>query len=77
MRLTTVRELGLLVNAERQRQGLSMGEVAARAGCSRESIAALEGGGEHLEIALVLQTLSALRIRLDAQSTADGQDGAA
>ncbi len=77
MRLRTVRELGLLVHAERKRQGLSMQQVADRVGCSRQWIAALEGGRERLEIALVLRTLSALRIRLDAKSMAEGQDGAA
>lgn len=77
MRLRTVRELGLLVHAERKRQRLSMQQVAERVGCSRQWIAALEAGGERLEIALVLRTLSALSIRLDARSMADGQDGAA
>jgi HTH-type transcriptional regulator/antitoxin HipB len=77
MRFRTVRELGLLVHAERKRQGLSMQQVADRVGCSRQWIAALEDGGERLEIALVLRTLSALRIRLDARSMAEGQDGAA
>lgn len=77
MRLRTVRELGLLVRDERKRQGLSMQQVAERVGCSRQWIAALEGGRERLEISLVLRTLSALRIRLDAQTMAEGQDGAA
>jgi HTH-type transcriptional regulator/antitoxin HipB len=77
MRLRTVRELGLLVHAERKRQRLSMQQVAERVGCSRQWVAALEAGGERLEIALVLRTLSALHIRLDAQSMAEGQDGAA
>ena len=66
MRLRTVRELGLLVRTERKRQGLSMQEVADRVGCSRQWISALEEGRERLEVALVLRTLGALGISLDA-----------
>ncbi len=45
MRLSTVREIGLLVRTERKRQGLSMQAVADRVGCSRQWIASLEAGG--------------------------------
>lgn len=68
MRVRTIREIGLLVRTERRRLGLSLQAVAERAGCSRQWVAALEAGGERLEVALVLRTLSALGIRLDAQS---------
>lgn len=66
MRVRTIREVGLVVRTERKRQGLSLQALADRAGCTRQWIAALEGGGERLEVALVLRTLSALGIRLDA-----------
>jgi len=67
MKVRTIREIGLLVRAERKRLGLSLQAVAERAGCSRQWVAALEAGGERLEVALVLRTLSVLGIRLDAQ----------
>ena len=69
MRLRTIREVGLLVRTERKRQGLSLQALAERVGCTRQWIAALEGGGERLEAALVLRTLSALGVRLEAHAT--------
>ena len=56
------------VRGERERQGLSQQAVAERVGCTRQWVAALEAGGERLEVALVLRTLNALGIRLDASS---------
>ena len=67
MRVRTIREIGLLVRTERKRLGLSLQAVAERAGCSRQWVAALEAGGERLEVALVLRTLSVLGIQLDAR----------
>ena len=75
MRLRTAREIGLLVHTERKRQGLSMQALAERVGCSRQWIAALEDGGERLEVALVLRTLAALGVRLDARVQESGQEG--
>jgi HTH-type transcriptional regulator/antitoxin HipB len=68
MRVRTIREIGLLVRTERQRQGLSLQAVAERVGCTRQWMAALEAGGERLEVALVLRTLNALGIRIDTSS---------
>ena len=68
MRVRTIREIGLLVKAERKRQGLTLQGVADRVGCTRQWIAALEAGGERLEIALVLRTISALGVQLDART---------
>jgi transcriptional regulator with XRE-family HTH domain len=75
MRLRTVRQLGLLVHTERKRQGLSMQQVAEMVGCTRQWIAALEGGRERLEVALVLRTLGALGIRLDAEGPDESRGG--
>lgn len=77
MRIRTVREVGLLVKTERKRQALTMNMLAERVGCSRQWIAALEAGRERLEVALVLRTLSALGIRLDARAPEAGPEGAA
>ncbi|HEU0053075.1 MAG TPA: helix-turn-helix domain-containing protein, partial [Longimicrobium sp.] len=60
MRIRTIREIGLLVRTERKRQGLTLSDVAERAGCTRQWVAALEHGGERLEVALVLRTLNVL-----------------
>ncbi len=45
-----------------------MQAVADRVGCSRQWIAALEGGGERLEVALVLRAFSALGVQIDARA---------
>lgn len=68
MKVRTIREIGLLVHSERKRQRLSLQAVAERVGCTRQWVAELEAGGERLEVALVLRTLNALGIRLDASS---------
>lgn len=68
MRVRTIREIGLLVHGERKRQGLSLQAVAERVGCTRQWVAELEAGGERLEVALVLRTLTALGIRIDTSS---------
>lgn len=71
MRVRTIREIGLLVRAERKRLGLSLQAVAERAGCTRQWVAALEAGGERLEVALVLRTLAVLGIQLDARPSSE------
>jgi HTH-type transcriptional regulator / antitoxin HipB len=76
MRLRTAREIGLLAKTERQRQGLTLQAVAERVGCTRQWVAALERGGERLEIALVLRTLSALGVQLDALLPGHGDPAA-
>jgi HTH-type transcriptional regulator/antitoxin HipB len=70
MRVRTIREIGLLAHSERKRQGLSQQAVAERVGCTRQWVAELEAGGERLEVALVLRTLNALGVRLDASTAA-------
>lgn len=77
MRVRTAREIGLLVRNERKRQGLTMQELADHVGCSRQWIAALESGRERLELALVLRTLSALDVLLDARTLDESLDGVA
>lgn len=72
MRVRTIREIGLLVHNERKRQGLSQQAVAERVGCTRQWVAELEAGPERLEVALVLRTLNALGIRIDASTEAPG-----
>jgi HTH-type transcriptional regulator / antitoxin HipB len=77
MRVRTVREIGLLVRTERRRRGLTLADVAERVGCSRQWVAALEAGGERLEVALVLRTLTALGVGLDARlADGPGREGA-
>jgi HTH-type transcriptional regulator/antitoxin HipB len=71
MKVRTIREIGLLARAERKRLGLSLQAVAERAGCTRQWVAALEAGGERLEVALVLRTLAVLGIHLDAHPSSE------
>ncbi|HEY0023644.1 MAG TPA: helix-turn-helix transcriptional regulator [Longimicrobium sp.] len=73
MKVKTIREIGLLARAERKRLGVSLQAVAERAGCTRQWVAALEAGGERLEVALVLRTLAVLGIHLDAHPSS-GQE---
>lgn len=53
-----------------------MQALADRVGCTRQWIASLEAGSQRLEITLVLRTLSALGVRLDAQLPEEGRGGA-
>jgi transcriptional regulator with XRE-family HTH domain len=56
-----------MVHTKRKRRGLGMQQVAERVGCTRQWISALEAGRERLEVVLVLRTLGAPGIRLDAK----------
>jgi y4mF family transcriptional regulator len=70
MRITSTRDLGLHVRATRQRLGQTQAELAAAANVSRRWLSDLEAGKSTAEIGLVLQTLSALGLVLDAQPDA-------
>src|SRR4051812_22520168 len=64
MELHTVRDVGAAVRDARVRQGLTQGELARRAGVSREWLIRLERGGPRLELQLVLDTLAAVDLSL-------------
>ena len=60
-------ELGHLVRDYRSRNRLTQADLAARVGVSRKWIIDLEGGKRTADLSLVLRTLNALGIELDAR----------
>jgi len=67
MLIRTTNDIGHLVRDQRKRQGLTQAELATRVGVSRKWIIELESGKRTAELVLVLRTLNALRVDLDAQ----------
>lgn len=70
-------ELAQLVREQRKRQGLSQQRLAELVGVSRQWIIALEQGKPTAELGLVLQTLSAIGLRVDVRDRSDSGDDAA
>ncbi len=66
MRIASARDLGLFVRQSRQDSGRTQAELAAEAGVSRRWLSDLEAGKATAEFGLVLRTLHALNIGLDA-----------
>lgn len=64
MRLTNVRDLGLVVLRARRERGLSQSDLAGRAGVSRQWLAGLERGRSNPGLRQVLDTLNALELSL-------------
>ena len=67
MLIRTTNDIGHLVRDQRKRQGLTQAHLATRVGVSRKWIIELESGKRTAELALVLRTLNALKVDLDAQ----------
>ncbi|HEX6968473.1 MAG TPA: helix-turn-helix domain-containing protein [Micromonosporaceae bacterium] len=67
MRIGSCRDLGLYVRDRRRDLGMSQAALAAAAGVSRRWLTGLEAGKETAEVGLVLKTLYALDLVLDAQ----------
>jgi HTH-type transcriptional regulator/antitoxin HipB len=66
MRIRTPIDLGLVIRARRKQHGLDQRALAARVGVSRQWIVAIEQGKTSAEIGLVLRTLQALGVTLEA-----------
>ena len=66
MRIKTVGIIGELVRDQRKQRGWSQSQLAEKAGVSRLWIGHLEKGKETVEFGLVLKTLRALEINLEA-----------
>lgn len=66
MRIGSARDLGLAVRQGRQDRGQTQAELAAAAGVSRRWLSDLEAGKATAEFGLILRTLDALGIGLDA-----------
>lgn len=67
MRIGSPRDLGLYVRDRRRELGLTQAGLAAEARVSRRWLSDLEAGKETAEVGLVLRTLHALNLVLDAQ----------
>ncbi len=66
MRIKTVGDLGNLVRDQRKTRGWSQSQLAERAGVSRLWVGQFENGKESVELGLVIKTLRALDIGLEA-----------
>lgn len=66
MRITSARDLGLAVRQARQDRGHTQAELAAAARVSRRWLSDLEAGKTTAEFGLILRTLDAVGLGLDA-----------
>ena len=71
MQLKTIADLAALVKDRRRALGWSQQELASRAGASTRWIVALEAGKASVHAGMVLTTLAALGVTLDASLHAD------
>lgn len=67
MRLRTTQDVGSLVRDYRTKQGLTQMQLADKVGVSRKWIIDLEAGKRATDLSLVLRTLNALGIELEAR----------
>ena len=72
MRIRTPADLGALIRDRRTKLGLDQKSLAANVGVSRQWIVEVEKGKPRAEIGLLLRTLGALGIALDAEKEARG-----
>lgn len=75
MWIRTVDDVAELVRDRRKQLGLSQMELARRAGVSRQWLVDLERGKPTAEVALVLRTLAAAGMQLDARDPMQQPDG--
>lgn len=66
MRIKTVEMLGELVRDQRKQRGWSQSKLAEKVGVSRLWVGQFENGKETVELGLVLKTLRALDLSLNA-----------
>lgn len=76
MIIRSTHELGHLVRDSRLRRGVTQAHLATQVGVSRKWIIDLEAGKRTTDLSLVLRTLNALGIELDARDrrTRDTKD---
>ncbi len=60
MQVRTVNELGATIRRERKQRGWTQDALAVRAGISRRTLVALEGGNPRGEIGIVVRVIAAL-----------------
>jgi y4mF family transcriptional regulator len=73
MRIRTPADLGALIRDHRTKLGLDQKSLAQKVGVSRQWIVDVEKGKPRAEIGLLLRTISALGIALDAEKEGPGK----
>jgi HTH-type transcriptional regulator/antitoxin HipB len=68
MRIRSPSELGALIRSRRRQLGLEQSALAEKVGVSRQWIIGIEKGKSRAAIGLILRTLNALGIFLDARN---------
>ncbi len=76
MKIRTVNELGATVRRARKQRGWTQGDLAVRAGISRRTLVALEGGNPRGEIGIVVRVIAALdrELAITERSSGGGDD---
>ena len=75
MLVRTPTDLGAIIRDRRKELKLNQAELAQRVGTSRQWIIGIEKGRARAELGLVLRTLEALGLRLDAAITSSSKGG--
>jgi y4mF family transcriptional regulator len=73
MRIRTPADLGALIRDHRTRLGLDQKSLAEKVGVSRQWIVDVEKGKTRAQIGLLLRTVGALGIALDAEKEGPGK----
>jgi HTH-type transcriptional regulator/antitoxin HipB len=73
MRIRTPADLGALIRDSRTKLGLAQKSLADKAGVSRQWIVEVEKGKPRAAIGLLLRTIGALSIALDAENEGPGK----
>lgn len=74
MMLRTVNELGAAIRRARRQRGWTQDDLALRAGISRRTVVALEGGNPRGEIGIVVRVIAALGRELAITERSSGGD---
>jgi HTH-type transcriptional regulator/antitoxin HipB len=76
MKIRTVNELGVTIRRARKQRGWTQDDLAVRAGISRRTLVALEGGNPRGEIGIVVRVVAALdrELMITERSSGGGDD---
>lgn len=76
MKVRTVNELGATIRRARKERGWTQDDLAVRAGISRRTLVALEGGNPRGEIGIVVRVIAALdcELAITERSSGGGDD---
>jgi HTH-type transcriptional regulator/antitoxin HipB len=76
MKIRTVNELGVTIRRARKQRGWTQDDLAVRAGISRRTLVALEGGNPRGEIGIVVRVVAALdrELTITERSSGGGDD---